>query len=719
MVALFDTVDTPQKPAGARRAPSGLLERVTPVPDREDAAPAAPSPDAPPAVEPVAAAAGEVAPKSRPAPQAVRPVAPVAGSGAPRASGAALRDMLKRFAAAYLTRGNLADLVLAAFGMWLGLTFAGRWNGENFTRGDIEVATALFTLIAMATLPFFGTARTVWSWTTADDLRRLAQAIGVATLAFLALLFVNVGLSDGRGVFAEARLTGIPPTVVLFSGFVTLAVLAGARGLVRNVSGGGWRALFHAVGPDAPATILVGPTESVTRAIHAARTKGPLPIRPVAIVSTLGNQIGKVFAGARVHGGLESLEPQVRAAKQRNGAVRIALVGDDPGRKAAQVALSVGARLNVPLMRLPEMPGATLAPVHPSDVLGRMRKELDPAPLKSLIEGKRVLVTGAGGTIGGELSHQIAKFEPERLILVELSENNLYQISCDLADDNPGLDALPRLMDVCHAGRVEALFAAERPQLVLHAAANKHVPLMEEHVCEAILVNLGGTKAVADAALKAKVEAFVFVSTDKAVAPSNVMGAAKRAGELYTRHCARLAGGRFHAVRFGNVLGSSGSVMPRFERQIAHGGPITITHPEMKRWFMTPEEASSLVLQAAAVGAASSSPDGGLFVLDMGDPVMIRDLAEAMVRMKGLEPDVDVLIVETGLRAGEKLTEALFYASEDVMPTAIAGISIAIDRTPLPDDLPALVDAALAAAARDDAPAALAALRRLVPEFQP
>jgi FlaA1/EpsC-like NDP-sugar epimerase len=241
---------------------------------------------------------------------------------------------------------------------------------------------------------------------------------------------------------------------------------------------------------------------------------------------------------------------------------------------------------------------------------------------------------------------------------------------------------------------------------------------MEAHFCEAIEVNLGGTCVIAEAALAIGVESFIFISTDKAVNPVNVMGAAKRVAELYVQDCATRATGAFHSVRFGNVLGSSGSVMPLFERQIAKGGPITLTHSEMTRWFMTVEEASALVLQAAALGAsAKDDMPSGQFVLDMGEPVRILELAESMIRMKGKEPWRDIAIIETGLRPGERLHEDLFHPFEKVIQTQVEGIMVAHDTQSRTENLPAFVDKLLEAARLDQTQTALSLLQRILPSF--
>ncbi|MEN9873182.1 MAG: hypothetical protein RL186_79 [Pseudomonadota bacterium] len=605
-----------------------------------------------------------------------------------------------------LSGGYLMDIVLALASILFALAVTNDSSIDLKSPSPDLIAAVTFTLCWAMALLAFRMNQTVWRWTTADDLIRLAQAITMTSIGTVTILF-----------FADPNAT-VARIVPCYGAGATLLLSVGARSMARAFSGGGIRALFRSVMPDAPATILVGPTEAITTAIHAARKNGPLPIRPVAIVSTAGNQIGKVFAGARVFGGLDNLEPLVSEALTRNPNVRIALIGKDPQRKAAQLAVEISGRKGVELMRLAEGAGATLGPVHPADVLGRPRRDLDLRAPRALVRFKRVLVTGAGGTIGSEIVRQIAQFGPACIILVDSSENNLYEISTEIAENYPGLDVFPRLCDVRNAKRINDLFDKYQPNVVVHAAANKHVPLMEAHFCEALEVNLGGTCVVAEAAIAVGVESFVFISTDKAVNPVNIMGAAKRVAELYVQDCAGRAQGAFHSVRFGNVLGSSGSVMPLFERQIARGGPITITHNEMTRWFMTVGEASSLVLQAAALGATSKDVNaGGQFVLDMGMPVRIVDLAETMIRLKGKEPRRDIQLTETGLRPGERLHEELFHTFENVVETSVDGVMIASNNQSAPENLRPIVEKLLDAARLGQEAQALTLLQRIIPSF--
>jgi FlaA1/EpsC-like NDP-sugar epimerase len=308
---------------------------------------------------------------------------------------------------------------------------------------------------------------------------------------------------------------------------------------------------------------------------------------------------------------------------------------------------------------------AQVAGIDIFHLLGREPVCLDTPELQRFLAGKSILVTGAGGSIGSEICRQTMKFCPRRLILVERAENALFEIDRELRERWIGADIRPCLADICDQDRIESIFKEERPEVVFHCAAHKHVPLMEENPGEAVKNNVFGTKVVADAALETRCHAFVMVSTDKAVNPTSVMGATKRCAELYVQSLNGGGSTRFVAVRFGNVIGSSGSVVPIFQKQIAAGGPVTVTHPEMKRYFMTIPEASQLVMQAGAIGRG-----GEIFILDMGEAVKILDLATQMIFRSGLRPDEDIQIKFTGVRPGEKLYEELSATNEQTCPTS-------------------------------------------------
>lgn len=305
-----------------------------------------------------------------------------------------------------------------------------------------------------------------------------------------------------------------------------------------------------------------------------------------------------------------------------------------------------------------------LTEVKIEDLLRRDAVSLDIESMEAFVHGRTVLITGAGGSIGSELCRQICRHSPSRVLLVEQAENSLYQIERVLRVEHPDIDVVPYIADICDRRRLESIFEKERPNVVFHAAAHKHVPMMEANAGEAIKNNVFGTKKVADLAARFFAEKFVMVSTDKAVNPTSIMGVSKRVAEIYIQALSRESRTQFVTVRFGNVLGSAGSVVPLFREQIAKGGPVTVTHPEMTRYFMTIPEACQLVLQAGAMGKG-----GEIFVLDMGEPVKIVELARDLIRLSGLDPDRDIEIRFTGIRPGEKLFEELSVDEEAVDKT--------------------------------------------------
>jgi FlaA1/EpsC-like NDP-sugar epimerase len=348
------------------------------------------------------------------------------------------------------------------------------------------------------------------------------------------------------------------------------------------------------------------------------------------------------------------------------------------------------------------------------DLLGREPVYLELERIRAYLEGKRVLITGAAGSIGSEICRQVARFRPHSIVLYDHGESPLFAIHNELGETFPGLHLTAVVGDVRDRARVEGIFEETLPQVVFHAAAYKHVPMMENNPAEAANNNVRGTRVVASAAHACHVESFVMISTDKAVNPTNVMGATKRAAELFVQALARDSRTRFVTVRFGNVLGSAGSVVPTFKRQIAAGGPVTVTHAEITRFFMTIPEATQLVLQAGSMGQG-----GEIYLLDMGEPVKIVTLAEELIRLSGFVPYEDIEIKFTGLRPGEKLYEELLIAGEGVKPTSHQQIMVAeatpIDRVALEEKLEELYRRQ-----RDlDLPGVIAQLREIVPEFQP
>ncbi|MBX3196826.1 MAG: polysaccharide biosynthesis protein [Labilithrix sp.] len=355
-----------------------------------------------------------------------------------------------------------------------------------------------------------------------------------------------------------------------------------------------------------------------------------------------------------------------------------------------------------------------LAEVAIEDLLGRAPVTLDTEAIRDFIRGRAVLVTGAGGSIGSELCKQICRYAPKKLILVEQAENNLFEIHRALVGEFRDVSTTPYVADICDSRRLEAIFEGERPAVVFHAAAHKHVPMMEENPGEAIKNNVFGTKKVADTAHRFGVEKFVMVSTDKAVNPTSVMGVSKRAAEIYVQALSQRSKTHFITVRFGNVLGSAGSVIPIFKEQIARGGPVTVTHPEMRRYFMTIPEACQLILQAGTMGRG-----GEIFLLDMGEPVKIVDLARDLIRLSGYAPDEDIAIRFSGVRPGEKLFEELTFDAEKAEKTRHPKIFVGMFRPHAWDSVERAFER-LHALTDGSAPDRIrAAFRELVPEYHP
>ena len=459
--------------------------------------------------------------------------------------------------------------------------------------------------------------------------------------------------------------------------------------------------------------------------------------RVVGIVDDKPGRVGRNIRGVRVWGTIAQIPGVVeRLSARGRRPQRLIVTNDKLDAARLREVLDVATAGGMTLARLPRLTdfqkdrsgakaafhgaGLDIRAVDMEDLLGRPQKVLDRNAMRMLIGARRVMVTGAGGTIGSELVRQIAGHGPARLTLLDNAEYNLYLIDLELGERATDVPRATLLGDVRDEARLEAVFAAERPELVFHAAAFKHVPLAEANPAEAVLTNVIGTRNVVRACRRHGTEAMVLISTDKAVNPAGVMGATKRLAESYCQALSRAhegtAGTRLATVRFGNVLGSTGSVVPLFQRQIASGGPVTVTHPEVTRYFMTTREAVELVLQASAL-PPEEAQGGKIFVLDMGEPLRIQDLARQMIRLAGLEPERDIAIAYTGLRLGEKLAEEVFHEREALEPTRSDGIVLAAPRAMEFDLLEPQIDRLEAESRSGDAAEALRLLHTLVPEY--
>ena len=595
------------------------------------------------------------------------------------------------------------DLAWAAAVM--AATLAVRYHFEGRPPPDhlIGHSTAAFTAVCAGVFLAFRQNRTLWRFTALNEVVKIAQAVAVAELVLLPILF----LVDRARDFPRSTPLVVAPVLV--------GALAFGRVLAHALAHGDVGAPFRFQDRSRPPAVAVGSAQALSAYLTTRRRRAGHRI--AGLVTLDGAPFGRTLHGAEVLGDLRrltSILKAVGAAEDREPL--LVLAEPRPARELMEAVVAAAGEAGARLVRVRgERAGGGVAPVDAADLLDRPPRTLDLARARALVGGKRVLVTGAGGTIGSELTRQVLKLGPERLILLDASEFNLYAVDQALSEEGFARVWTAELGDVRDVPRLRELFARERPDVVLHAAALKHVPLMELNPAEAVLTNLGGALNVAELA-RDRCEAFVFISTDKAVNPTNVMGATKRVAERAVQAATRGGRVRTAVVRFGNVLGSTGSVAPLFERQIARGGPLTVTHPDMERFFMTVQEASSLVLQAASLPAPGEG--GGVYVLDMGRPVRIDQLARQMIQMHGLQPGEDIEIVYTGLRPGEKLSEEIFYDAEAVRQTEVDGVLSAYDPAPDWSVVAEPLRALLAAAVARDETEVIARLRSLEPAFQ-
>jgi FlaA1/EpsC-like NDP-sugar epimerase len=542
---------------------------------------------------------------------------------------------------------------------WL-VSFWLRFNLDVPAPWDALAVKSLVYLVPLHAALFlgFGLYRGLWRFASLPDLRRIIVSVAIAAVATTAVLFM--------------LQIAVPRSVLIMYPVFLIVIMGGSRLAYRA-----WkeRRLTGFMPAGRESVLVLGADDAAVSLVKdLARS---LQWRVVGVLDDDAAKLGGELHGVKVLGRVEEI-PKWRERYAARHAI-IAMPEASHGARRRAVELARGAGLSV--LTVPSfddlMSGrvtvSQIRNVELDDLLGRDPVVLDTAGLRSWIHDRAVMVTGAGGSIGSELGRQLARFAPRRLILLELNEFALYNVEQEFAERFPGLPVLCAIGDVKDAARVAQLMAEHRPSVVFHAAAYKHVPLMEdENAWQAILNNVTGTQVLAQAAIAHGVEKFVLISTDKAVNPTNVMGASKRLAEMVCQALQeRAQATRFVMVRFGNVLGSTGSVIPKFREQIARGGPVTVTHPDITRYFMSIPEAVQLVLQAGLMGGG-----GEIFVLDMGEPVRIADLAREMIRLSGLSED-DIRITFTGLRPGEKLYEEPLAADEATLPTPHPKLRIA------------------------------------------
>ena len=585
------------------------------------------------------------------------------------------------------------------------------WQPNDY----MKFGVVIFTCICVSVFVSMRLYRGLWRFASMRDMITITRAVTFSILIFAVVMFLF------------NRLENMPRSLLFINWMLLLCMLAIPRFVYRSLKD---RTLFWEMTLDEKAkiSVLVVGANSLSEQFIQDMARNPRALYHVsAIIDNDPTQKNRTLERVPIYGGTDLLGTVIRKLERKGKRPqKIMLASPDLSREVIADIMAVADEFALPVARIPRLSDfkqhfdaqVEIQPIAVEDLLGRPQTSLNRDDMRRLIQGKRVLVTGAGGSIGSELVRQIIHYNPAKLTMLEMNELNLYQIDREIAG-NISVESL--LADVRNALHIKQIFTRTQPEIVFHAAAIKHVPIAEANPEEALLTNVFGTQVIADASIAHHVGSMVMISTDKAVNPTNVMGASKKLAESY---CQALGQANpnvtsFITVRFGNVLGSTGSVVPLFEEQLAKGGPLTVTHRDMTRYFMTIREAVELVLQAAAIGTDMHERSEHIFVLDMGKPVKILDLAEQMVRLAGLKPYQDIAIEFTGLRPGEKLYEELFYKSENLVKTPHASILLANPRPVDITQVRRLLETLKAACAERNQPLALTMLQSLVPDYQP
>ena len=523
-----------------------------------------------------------------------------------------------------------------------------RFNLGTIPENSLQVATLMLPVVVLCqsfSYFVFGLYRGIWRFASLYDFIRIGKSVYVGALIATLVIFAVTGMQH------------VPRSVIPLYMILLFVFLGGNRALYRSFkdqrmrAGGGKRVL------------IIGAGESAQMLARDMLQHAQGEYLPVGMIDDNPDKLNREIHGIQVLGRFDDI-PEV-TARQSIDLIVIAIPSLSSARMQNLVSICENAGTEFKTVpRLEDLISGqvtvnSIQEVSIEDLLGREKIELDRALMQAGLSGKVIMVTGGGGSIGTELCRQVAGFAPEALIVFERSEFSLYRIQTELERRYPQLNLVSVLGDVCDRQVVENVTQRYRPDMIFHAAAYKHVPILQAHPAEAVKNNITGTRIAAEAASQFNCDKFVFISTDKAVNPTSILGATKRTGEIYCEGMNTVSSTRFITVRFGNVLGSDGSVVPLFREQVRAGGPLTVTHPDMTRYFMTIREACQLILQAGVV-----EEEGGIYVLDMGDPVRIDYLAEQMIRLSGKTPGEDIEIRYVGLRPGEKLYEELFYDDE-------------------------------------------------------
>ena len=602
------------------------------------------------------------------------------------------------------------DVAMLSIAYWLAFLFRFEFSIPASWLHVLLFTWPYVVICHYAGLALLGVPKMSWRYVNMGDIGRVLGAVAASTAVLAIIRFV------GFYTHEDFKVLAIPAGVLAMDFVLAFVGLVGVRAL-RRLQGEAQDRKRQSTGVERHRVLLIGAGQAGVMVAREIANRPDLALQPVGFLDDDPRKIGRSIGGLPVLGTTKDLAAVAERKRVQRALITIA---NAPGEQIRRITeLCRDAELEAKIIPgIYEIVGdkvnlSRIREVAIEDLLGREPVRLDEEVVGASVSSRVVMVTGAGGSIGSELCRQICRFGPARLVLVERFENALFEIHRELTSAFPQVPIDPRIADVCDAQRMEQLFEGSKPELVFHAAAHKHVPMMEWNPGEAVKNNIGGTRTVADLSDRHGVQRFVLISTDKAVNPTSIMGATKRVAEIYIQALSRRSATRFVTVRFGNVLGSAGSVIPIFREQIARGGPITVTHPEMRRYFMTIPEASQLVMQAGAMGEG-----GEIFILDMGEPVRIVDLARDLITLSGLRPDDDIEIRFSGVRPGEKLFEELSTDSEHADKTKHPKVFIGRIKSHPFEAVMGGVEALLGLAADSATEALRISLGKLVPEYQ-
>ena len=610
------------------------------------------------------------------------------------------------------------------------LLLAVAWYGAHLLRFNFDIPTNYLSVMKrvfpviitfkIVTFYFFDLYRGMWRYTSITDLLNIIKAASIS--CFLIISFV----------LFSTRFKGFARSVFIIDWCLTILFISGLRLSVRLY--------FELISQDKPWRIavgtlfwplrqkrancknllIIGAGDCGEKIFREIRDNARLGYNVVGFLDDHPSKVGMKIHGVPVIGVIRDIEMVAKSIRADEALIAI------PSAKSEQMRRIVGycKESGIEFKTVPSMGElingkvtlSTIREVAYRDLLGREAVRLDETRIGDYLNSRSVLVTGAGGSIGSELCRQICRFRPETIMLYERAESPLYELDLELKQNFSGIKIMPLLGDIRDRRQLEKAFEASKPQAVFHAAAYKHVPMLELQPWKAVKNNILGTRNLIDMAQRFEIDRFVFVSTDKAVRPVNVMGASKRAAELLvqSQNGSRASNTRFMIVRFGNVVGSIGSVVPLFKKQIEKGGPVTVTHPEVTRYFMTIPESCQLILQAGAMGEG-----GEIFILDMGTPIKIDDMARDLIRLSGFEPDVDIKIEYIGLRLGEKLYEELITEGEGILPTSHDKIMVLRGEECNVEVVNGKIDELARLAYDQEGEKIKATLREIVPEYEP